>query len=278
MNLSNNIKTLRKEKNINQSQLAKLLKISQTSVAHYEKGDRQPTIETLIRLSSIFEVSLDELIGNKKNEKNIGPLINKQEIVQHMTNLLIKRKDALFLEYMKGLSHHHNSHMIIEDFIKEVLYKIGQLWEIGIISEADEHYMTNIIRKTMHVLMIKDPYKMMGKKAVTLAVHSEQHTLGIEMVSAFLEENGIETLYLGSNVPTRSLNQILDEFLPDYLFISITLNDHINSLVAMIDSINTNNLQIAIGGQAVPKAKEALSHNKRIVFLDNMDQLEELIH
>jgi methanogenic corrinoid protein MtbC1 len=275
--LSTNIKTLRKEKNINQSQLADLLSISQTSVAHYEKGDRQPTIETLMKLSSIFEVSIDELIGNKITKQGLRPFTDKEEIIQCINDMLIKKKDGFFLEYLKDLYKHYNSHTIIEEFLTEVLYRVGRSWELGLLTEADEHYITNVIRKSIHVLMIKDPFKLMGRKAITLAVHAEQHTLGIEMVSAYLEENGIETLYLGNNVPLRSLNQLINDYMPDFLFISITLKDHINSLVTMLDQVNQNNLQIVIGGQAVSQARKNLSHNKRLVFLDNMDQLKELI-
>src|SRR5699024_10790784 len=36
----------------------------------YERGDRRPTLETLIKLSNIYEVSLDYLITGKEYERN----------------------------------------------------------------------------------------------------------------------------------------------------------------------------------------------------------------
>lgn len=64
--LALNIKTLRKSNKLSQEKLAQYLGVSQTSIAHYEKGDRQPTIQSLIRLSKIFDVTIDELVGNER--------------------------------------------------------------------------------------------------------------------------------------------------------------------------------------------------------------------
>lgn len=55
--LGKNIKQSRMSKGLSQIELSNLLGVSQTSVAHYEKGTRQPTIETLVKLSLLFEVS-----------------------------------------------------------------------------------------------------------------------------------------------------------------------------------------------------------------------------
>jgi len=59
---------LRKKANVYQAELADLLDLSQNSVSQYERGTRKPEIETIIKLSSIFKVPTDYLLGvsNKK--------------------------------------------------------------------------------------------------------------------------------------------------------------------------------------------------------------------
>ncbi len=57
---------LRKKHNLTQRDLAKLLNLSQTAVAKYERNASEPDISTLIRLSDIFDVSIDYLL-NKTN-------------------------------------------------------------------------------------------------------------------------------------------------------------------------------------------------------------------
>ena len=61
----NRIKELRTEFGITQADLAKLLKISDRAVGYYEKGEREPDNETLIKIAEYFKVSVDYLLGRK---------------------------------------------------------------------------------------------------------------------------------------------------------------------------------------------------------------------
>ncbi len=63
MKLGERLKTLRKEKNLTQEQLAKIIHVGKVSVCCYEKEVRTPSIDTLIDLANIFNVSLDYLVG-----------------------------------------------------------------------------------------------------------------------------------------------------------------------------------------------------------------------
>lgn len=46
-----------------QKQVAELLDIAPRSYQRYELGEREPNIETLIRIADFFKISLDELVG-----------------------------------------------------------------------------------------------------------------------------------------------------------------------------------------------------------------------
>lgn len=57
----NKIKNLRIEKGLSQVDMAKLLNTTYQAYAHYERGRREPDIETIIKLSQFFNISLNEL-------------------------------------------------------------------------------------------------------------------------------------------------------------------------------------------------------------------------
>ena len=78
MLLAKRIKELRKEKNLTQEDLGKLINVTKVSICCYENGTRIPTLETIVALADIFEVSLDNLLGReievvakKKKNKNV---------------------------------------------------------------------------------------------------------------------------------------------------------------------------------------------------------------
>ena len=62
MNFSNNLKALRKEKNITQKQLATYLCLSRSTIAGYETKSHQPDFATLEKLAEYFQVSKDHLV------------------------------------------------------------------------------------------------------------------------------------------------------------------------------------------------------------------------
>ena len=62
MKIGYRIKELRKEKELTQTQLAKLLNISQDSISLWERDLSLPTIDYVVELCRIFDVSADYLL------------------------------------------------------------------------------------------------------------------------------------------------------------------------------------------------------------------------
>ena len=57
------LKELRKQHNMTQAELGKLINVTKVSVCCYEKGIRIPSLETLVDIADIFNVKLDYLVG-----------------------------------------------------------------------------------------------------------------------------------------------------------------------------------------------------------------------
>lgn len=57
------LRTLRKEKKLLIKDVAKVNSLSTDLYGKYERGERQPDIETLIKLANYYKVSLDYLTG-----------------------------------------------------------------------------------------------------------------------------------------------------------------------------------------------------------------------
>lgn len=60
---SKRLRELRQEKGMTQQQIAALLNLKQQSYLRYENGTGEPSFNTLIRLTQIFGVSSDYLLG-----------------------------------------------------------------------------------------------------------------------------------------------------------------------------------------------------------------------
>lgn len=58
----NRIKQLREENNWTQLELSQKMDCAKSTIAMYEKGDRKPSLEVLIKLSEIFNCSIDYIL------------------------------------------------------------------------------------------------------------------------------------------------------------------------------------------------------------------------
>ena len=62
------IRVLRKERNLNQEELAELSSLNRVTIAKYESGRIEPGAQALARIADALDVSVDALLG-RTNEK-----------------------------------------------------------------------------------------------------------------------------------------------------------------------------------------------------------------
>jgi len=65
MELQAEIVKNRKRLKLTQAELAKRIDVSEEKINQWEQGGQPPTIENLIDLSNLFEISLDQLVRGK---------------------------------------------------------------------------------------------------------------------------------------------------------------------------------------------------------------------
>lgn len=70
MTVGEKIKQLRNENGLSQEKLAEKLNVSRSAVAKWETDGGIPEIDNLIQLAAVFDISLDELLGNTKGQKS----------------------------------------------------------------------------------------------------------------------------------------------------------------------------------------------------------------
>ena len=86
------LKELRKQNNLSQAEIAKILNTSQQNYNRYENGKIEPDLKTLYKLADFFNVSLDYLCDRQYNNK-IGYIpddkvdIIKQLLLLNSSNL-----------------------------------------------------------------------------------------------------------------------------------------------------------------------------------------------
>lgn len=132
-------------------------------------------------------------------------------------------------------------------------HEIGRLWQMNLLSVAQEHYCTAATQLIMSQLYshIHRGAKN-GHKLVATCVAGDLHEIGVRMVSDFFEMEGWDTFYLGANAPTQSVLETLADREADVLAVSVTITPHVRAATSLIDAVRsspaTRDVKIMVGG------------------------------
>lgn len=71
------IKEFRKKNNLNQSDLAKRIGVSNTSISEYERGNVNIDADTLFQIAEVFEIKVDDFFPARNVESSPIDLMNE---------------------------------------------------------------------------------------------------------------------------------------------------------------------------------------------------------
>ena len=156
MNIGKHLKTLREKNNLTQEQLADKLFVSRSNVSKWERNISLPDAETLLELSKIFNVSVDDiLLGNNKNDSsgvlNIYKQIEKQKNVMLIICVSSIIIILLFLIYYFLSFYNSNKIFLVNGYGNESYFNNG----IIIYTKEKEYLSLGKINSKKDILRMK---------------------------------------------------------------------------------------------------------------------------
>ena len=98
------IRALRKERGLNQDQLAELANLNRVTIAKYESGRVEPGAQSIARIADALEVSTDVLLGRSEEipPKRI-PITEEARIVSGGMDKLPKEQREQILNVLRAM-------------------------------------------------------------------------------------------------------------------------------------------------------------------------------
>ena len=112
MNLGNKIVNLRKKNNLSQEELAEKVGVTRQTISKWELGETTPEMDKLIIISKLYDITLDELMKEDNEGKNVNDPNNMNS--QKLAGMTIK--------FLKGIG--------IFIFIAGILYVFIMIVEL----------------------------------------------------------------------------------------------------------------------------------------------------
>lgn len=99
------LKSLRREHDVTQAEIAEMLGVSTTTITNYENGNRKMPIDMVVKIADRYKVSVDSLLGTKNKRTKIAQSWNANfgdeiftpeemgEIINYVNYILYKRNE-----------------------------------------------------------------------------------------------------------------------------------------------------------------------------------------
>ncbi len=195
-----------------------------------ESNIRCYTDENLKRLLNIsilvkngYKISRIANLDNKEiNDKILDISRLNNNYISQVESLIVSMIELDEFKFEKTLNT-----MIIkigfERTVFEIIYplfeKIGILWQTGSINPAQEHFISNLIRRKM-LVAIDDLPAVTSPDSKTIILYLpewEFHEIGLLLYEYLLRKNGFRVFYLGQSLPLEDLIAVAKIRKPDHI-------------------------------------------------------------
>lgn len=172
---------------------------------------------------------------------------------QYLAALLATRRGEAMRLVLEAVQTGTSIESIYLDVLQPTLQQLGDRWQTGEISVAEEHYCS---AATHVVLSQLQPYLLSNhtsvKTLVAACVGEELHELGLRMVANLFERSGWNTVYLGPNTPAESITEAIIANQAQVLAVSVTLTRHLFALSDVVGLVRSSagceHVKLLVGG------------------------------
>ena len=139
------------------------------------------------------------------------------------------------------------------EVLSPAMFHIGELWCDGKVNVAQEHLATQITLGQMDKLrLIQNVPRFLSHRVMVCCVEGEHHCIAARMAADLFQMEGWQVDFLGPDVPTASLIEIVSARRPNLLALSATLQSNLRRTRALINKVKRlpDAPYIIVGGQA----------------------------
>ncbi|HEY0176583.1 MAG TPA: MerR family transcriptional regulator [Pedobacter sp.] len=256
-----------------------------TNIRFYDEDD----LKLLLNIVTLNEKGYKISRIAKMDKQQIADLVtqfqsdwnNDTVQVLRLSDATLKYDEVAFAEILSGCIEEMGLTKTMDLVLFPFMKKVGMLWQTGAIDPSQEHFASNLIRDRIIVEIDKvvKPLKEDPKRFLLFLPEAEMHETGLLFARYLLKKCGMDTLYLGQEIPYPDLKKVIAAYQPDYAFIvltSLNLGKDINKIIGKV--MEHAGVPLLVAGSLISEF-DILVHNQLTPLknvCDITDFLEEL--
>jgi len=135
---------------------------------------------------------------------------------------------------------------LLSDVVLPYLHELGDRWERGEASIAQEHFASSVLRGRL--LGLARGWGLgFGPVAVLACLPGEQHDLGLIAFGLALRARGWRIVYLGSDTPIETIEETSRQLDPSLIVLNAVTDESVRPLVTQLGALAGRH-RLALGG------------------------------
>jgi DNA-binding transcriptional MerR regulator len=214
-----------------------------TNIRFYDESD----LKLLLNIVTLNEKGYKISRIAKMSQEQIADLVTqfhadwKNDTVQvlRLSDAALSYDEIAFAEILSGCIDEMGLTKTMDLVLFPFMKKVGMLWQTGAIDPSHEHFASNLIRDRIIVEIdkVKKPVRKNPLRFLLFLPEAEMHETGLLFARYLLKACGMDTLYLGQEIPYSDIRKVIVSYKPDYAFIvltSLNLGKDVNKIISKV--------------------------------------------
>ncbi len=158
--------------------------------------------------------------------------------------------EAQSSDIVADLLRRHSAQELMDELLGPTLIWIGELWEKGEWTVAQEHRATAVLARIVQELPRSPRYER-GETALVVAAEGEWHTVPIGMLDCALRSDGFDVEALDGPIPAGQLLSLLHELGPRAIVVTCVMTANLPGVRRMARVARDAGIPVVGGGRAL---------------------------
>lgn len=246
-----------------------------TNIRYYSDKQLKKLINIGILTRNGYRISKIDKMSDEEIHKHIATTLIESSEEDDISALIIsalEMDEVTFDSILKDQIVKRGLLQTTTQIIYPFLNQIGVLWGINKVMPAQEHFVSNLIKKKMFAAIDALPYPKEDAPVILMFLtENEHHEIGLLLAYYMARDLGWKVYYLGQNVPTENIQQVIDIVKPNVM-LSMFITPTQESVKTKLDAIlEQTNVPYWVSGN--PAVIEDVLEDNRIGFISKPDDL-----
>ncbi|WP_424767730.1 MerR family transcriptional regulator [Paenibacillus sp. sgz302251] len=183
-----------------------------------------------MKISEVVRLLQQKKPASRAIDHTKQPLHHREDLIDRLYQSFIHINGEQANEIIDFAFSLQNFEEVFHSILAPVLYRIGEQWEVGSVTVAQEHFASQLVLQRFHQFFRVLPVHYRYSRALAFCPEGEHHQIGLMLFGLFLRNKGVDVIYLGPNTPYAGLAELIELKSVSNVAVSISHSKYIPEL------------------------------------------------